>query len=110
MILITSLLMFYIFRALARSYSNNNRVATGIGRFFEPIVIYIRDDIAIPNIGAIHAIFVNSLFLHMVFNIFWFNPLGVNVTGNIAVTFALALLTFLITNLTGTKDLLETHF
>ena len=37
-------------------------------------------------------------------NIFGLTPLGVNVTGNIAVTFALALLTFLITNFTGTKD------
>lgn len=31
-------------------------------------------------------------------------PLGVNVTGNIAVTFGLAIVTFLITNFTGTKD------
>ena len=109
MILITSLLMFYIFRALARSYSNNNRVATGIGRFFEPIVIYIRDDIAIPNIGEKKYMqympFLLTVFFFIWFlNIFGLTPLGVNVTGNIAVTFALALLTFLITNLTGTKD------
>jgi len=31
-------------------------------------------------------------------------PLGINVTGNIAVTFALAILTFIITNVTGKKD------
>ena len=37
-------------------------------------------------------------------NLFGLTPLGINVTGNIAVTFGLALLTFLITNLTGTKD------
>ena len=35
---------------------------------------------------------------------FGLTPFGVNVTGNIAVTFALALLTVLITNFTGTKD------
>lgn len=109
MILITALLMFYIFRALARSYSNNNGVATGIGRFFEPIVIYIRDDIAIPNIGEKKYMqympFLLTVFFFIWFlNIFGLTPLGVNVTGNIAVTFALALLTFLITNLTGTKD------
>jgi F-type H+-transporting ATPase subunit a len=37
-------------------------------------------------------------------NILGLTPLGINVTGNIAVTFCLALLTFLLTNLTGTKD------
>ena len=109
MILITALLMFYIFRALARSYINNNGVAAGIGRFFEPIVIYIRDDIAIPNIGEKKYMqympFLLTVFFFIWFlNIFGLTPLGVNVTGNIAVTFALALLTFLITNLTGTKD------
>jgi F-type H+-transporting ATPase subunit a len=37
-------------------------------------------------------------------NIFGLTPLGVNVTGNIAITFSLALLTFLITNFTGNKN------
>ena len=92
-----------------RSYINNNGVAAGIGRFFEPIVIYIRDDIAIPNIGEKKYMqympFLLTVFFFIWFlNIFGLTPLGVNVTGNIAVTFALALLTFLITNLTGTKD------
>ena len=50
MILITALLMFFLFRGLGKSYGENNGVAKGVGRFFEPIVLYIRDDIAIPNI------------------------------------------------------------
>ena len=37
-------------------------------------------------------------------NILGLSPLGINVTGNIAVTFGLALLTFLITNLTANKN------
>ena len=49
--------------------------------------------------------FLLTVFFFICFlNIFGLTPLGVNVTGNIAVTFALALLTFLITNFTGTKD------
>ena len=43
--------MFFLFRSLASSYKTNGGIAAGVGRFFEPIVIYIRDDIAIPNIG-----------------------------------------------------------
>ena len=50
-ILLVSILMFYLFRSLARSYNDNNQIAKGVGRFFEPIVIYIRDEIAIPIIG-----------------------------------------------------------
>jgi F-type H+-transporting ATPase subunit a len=37
-------------------------------------------------------------------NLFGLTPLGINVTGNIAVTFCLALITFVITNLTAKKD------
>ena len=50
-IILVSLLMFLLFTSLANSYKSNNGISKGIGRFFEPIIIYIRDDIAIPNIG-----------------------------------------------------------
>ncbi|MCK8481815.1 F0F1 ATP synthase subunit A [Psychroserpens algicola] len=109
MILITGLLMFFLFRGLAKSYSNNGGIAKGVGRFFEPIILYIRDDIAIPNIGKEKYMkympFLLTVFFFIWFlNIFGLTPLGVNVTGNIAVTASLALLTFLLTNFTGTKD------
>ncbi|MFT6933774.1 MAG: F-type H+-transporting ATPase subunit a [Maribacter sp.] len=109
MIFITGLLMFFLFRGLAKSYAKNGGIPTGVGRFFEPIVLYIRDDIAKPNIGEKkhkrYMPYLLSIFFFIWFlNIFGLTPLGVNVTGNIAITFALALLTFLFTNLTGTKD------
>jgi len=101
--------MFLLFTSLAKSYVKNNGIASGIGRFFEPIVLYIRDDIAIPNIGEKkykkYMSFLLTIFFFIWFlNMFGLTPLGVNVTGNIAVTVSLALLTFLITNFTGTKD------
>ena len=109
MIMITGLLMLWLFTSLARSYAKNGGVPTGAGRFFEPIVLYIRDDIARPNIGEKHyrkyMPFLLTIFFFIWFlNMFGLTPLGINVTGNIAITFALALLTFLITNFTGTKD------
>ena len=108
-ILFTALLMILLFQSLARSYAKNGLIAQGIGRFFEPIVIYIRDEIAIPNIGEKHyrkyMSFLLTLFFFVWFlNILGLTPLGINVTGNIAVTFCLATLTFLITNLTAKKD------
>ena len=109
MILFTGLLMFWLFRSLARSYSRNDGIATGAGRFFEPIIIYIRDDIARSNIGEKryqkYMPFLLTIFFFIWFlNMFGLTPFGVNVTGNIAITTALAILTFLITNFTGTKD------
>ncbi len=108
-ILLVSILMFFLFVSLAKSYRTNNGVSKGIGRFFEPIILFIRDDIAIPNIGLKK--YKNYMsFLLTVFFFVWFlnmlglTPLAVNVTGNIAVTFSLALLTFLITNLTANKN------
>ncbi|MCX2718571.1 F0F1 ATP synthase subunit A [Lentiprolixibacter aurantiacus] len=109
MIMITGLLMFLLFRGLAKSYAKNGGIPKGIGRFFEPIVLYIRDDIAIATIGEKrykkYMSFLLTIFFFIWFlNMFGLTPLGVNVTGNIAITTALAILTFLITNLTGTKD------
>ncbi len=109
MIFITGLLMFWLFSSLARSYAKNNGVPTGVGRFFEPIVLYIRDDIARPNIGEKrykkYMPFLLTIFFFIWFlNMFGMTPLGINVTGNIAITTALAILTFVITNFTGTKD------
>ena len=107
--LATALLMFLLFRGLARSYARNGSIAAGIGRFFEPIILYIRDDIAIPNIGEKHHKKYMSFLLTIFFFIWFLNilglgPLGINATGNIAVTFGMALLTFLITNFTANKN------
>ncbi len=73
------------------------------------LVVYIRDEIAIPNIGEKHykkyMSFLLTVFFFVWFlNLFGLTPLGVNVTGNIAVTFALAILTFLITQFSGNKN------
>jgi F-type H+-transporting ATPase subunit a len=107
-IIFTSIIMFFLFKGLADSYKKNNLVANGIGRFFEPIVLYVRDEIAIPNIGEKYYKNYMSYLLTLFFFIWFLNilgltPLGINVTGNIAVTSCLALITFLITNLTAKK-------
>ncbi|MDG3583331.1 F0F1 ATP synthase subunit A [Galbibacter sp. CMA-7] len=107
--LLVSILMFLLFRGLAKSYSKNSGIPTGIGRFFEPLVVFVRDEIAIPNIGEKkykkYMSFLLTIFFFIWFlNLLGMTPLGVNVTGNIAVTFGLALLTFLITTFTANKN------
>ena len=108
MIILTGLLMFLLFAGLGKSYKKNGSIATGVGRFFEPIVLYIRDEIAIPNIGQKHyrkyMSFLLTIFFFVWFlNMFGLTPLGVNVTGNIAVTAALAIIAYIITTFTAKK-------
>ena len=107
-ILFTALLMFVVFRGLAQSYQKNGMIASGVGRFLEPIVLYVRDEIAIPNIGEKHHRRFMGYLLTLFFFIWFLNllgltPFGINVTGNIAITFCLAMITFVITTLVGKK-------
>lgn len=108
MMLVVSLIMFFLFTNLAKSYAKNGGIAKGAGRFFEPIILYIRDDIAIPNIGKNYKKYMSYLLTIFFFvwflNLFGLTPLGVNVTGNIAITAGLALITYLITTFTANKN------
>ena len=81
----------------------------GLGRFLEPLVLFVRDEIAIPNIGEqkykrYMSYLLTVFFFVWVINLLGLTPLGVNVTNNIAVTFALAMITYLITTFTGNKN------
>ena len=108
MIIVTGILMFFAFVGMAKSFKKGP-IVTGAGRFLEPIILYIRDEIAIPNIGINkykkYMPYLLTVFFFVWFlNLFGLTPLGVNVTGNIAVTFALALITFIITQFSGNKN------
>lgn len=107
MILVTSLLLIFIFGGIARNYKKS-LVPSGAAKILEPVILFIRDDIAKPNIGTNYKKYMSYLltifFFILFLNIFGLMPFGINVTGNIAITFALALLTFLITQFTANKN------
>ena len=104
----TALFMLWLFISLARSYKTNKGISKGMGRFFEPVVLYVRDEIARPNIGKNYKKYMSFLltifFFVLFLNLLGLTPMGINVTGNIAITFSLALLTFIITNVTANKN------
>ena len=107
-ILLMSLFIFFLFKKMAKRYKKGLNPG-GSAKFLEPIVLFIRDDIAIPNIGEKHYKKYMSYLLTIFFFIFFLNlagmtPLGISVTNNIAITFALAMCTFLITQFTGNKN------
>lgn len=106
-IMLTVLILFSLFRGMANSYKN--QLPTGFGRFMEPLIIFVRDEIAIPNIGKKnHKKFMN--YLLTVFFFVWFlnlaglMPFGLNITGNVAITFSLAIMTFILTQMNGNKN------
>ena len=103
---ISAMLLVIVFVSVAKGYQKNaGKAPTGVQSFFEPIVIYIRDEIAVKMIGPKYERFMP--YLLTVFFFIWFNnllgliPGGANLTGNIAVTLMLALITFIITTASG---------
>ena len=98
---VSMLLLILIFGASARAY-----------KYTEPLVVFIRDEVARPNIGEKH--YKRFLpFLLTLFFFIWINnlmglipffPFSANLSGNIAFTLVLAVITFVITTLVGNKD------
>ncbi|QNJ97459.1 F0F1 ATP synthase subunit A [Constantimarinum furrinae] len=101
-----------IFLLSARSYKkSNNNLPSGIGKFMEPIILFIRDEVAIPNIGE-KKYMKYMPFLLTLFFFIWINnviglipvfPFSSNLSGNIAFTVTLALFTFIITLFSSKK-------
>jgi len=111
--LFAAIIGLWIFLALARSYKKTGiSHPRGIQSFLEPVVLFIRDDVAIPNIGEHkyekYMPYLLSVFffilLNNIFGLIPFPPpFGANVTGNVGITFVLALCTFLITQFSGNR-------
>jgi F-type H+-transporting ATPase subunit a len=108
MLLINAALMLLVFTAVAKGYKKNQGKAPGgIQSFFEPIIVFVRDEVVKPNIGHHYEKFfpyILTLFFFILFgNLLGLLPGAGNLTGNIAVTLTLAVLTFIITNVSGNK-------
>jgi F-type H+-transporting ATPase subunit a len=110
--LISCAILFLIFISIAGSYKKRAGLAPkGMQSFFEPLILFIRDDIAKPCIGEAHFKTFMPFLLSVFFFIFFNNllglvpllPGGANVTGSISVAMVLALFTFFYTNISGNK-------
>lgn len=112
-ILISGALMIFLFISIAKSYKRReNEAPKGLQSLLEPLILFIRDDIAKNSIGEKNyerfTPFLLSVFFFILINnlmgLIPIFPGGANVTGNITVTMALALFTFIITTFTGNKN------
>ncbi|OBX22617.1 F0F1 ATP synthase subunit A [Gelidibacter algens] len=106
--LVAGILMLLLFGGLARQYKKT-AIPKGFGRVLEPLVIYVRDEIARPNVGEKHyrkftGYLLTVFFFIWVLNLMGLTPLGFNVTGQLAVTAALAVFTLIIYTVSGNAD------
>lgn len=103
-------LMLYIFVTMARGYARNpNEAPKGLSNALEPLILFIRDEVAHPALGHNTNRFMPFL-LSVFFFIFFSNLLGLipfiggfNITGTLGVTLVMATMVFLITSFSGNK-------
>jgi F-type H+-transporting ATPase subunit a len=110
---ISIIILCWMFLSLAKIYKRNpNRAPKGFQNMMEAVIVFIRNEIAIPLIGAqkYHKYFpylLTLFFFILLNNLMGLVPVfpgGANVTGNIAVTMILALITFFVVSLSANKD------
>ncbi|MEM1257724.1 MAG: F0F1 ATP synthase subunit A [Bacteroidota bacterium] len=112
MMWVSVLVLLLIFVSAARVYKKSeNNIPTGIAGFVEPLIVFVRDEIARPMIGE-HKYKRYMPYLLTIFFFIWINNIfglipilnGANLSGNIAFTCTLAVFTFIITTVSGNKN------
>ncbi len=110
-IFVTIFIMFLLFFTVAKGYKKRGIGAPkGLQSFMEPLVLFIRDEVARPSIGKHADRFMP--FLLTVFFFVWISNLlglvpflgGLNITGTLSITIVLAAVVFVITTINGNKN------
>ncbi|CAH1000066.1 ATP synthase subunit a [Neolewinella maritima] len=108
--LLSAFLLILLWGAVAAKYKKNEgRAPSGIQSLMEPFFVFLRDEISIPMIGEKHyerfQPFIMTIFFFVLFcNLFGLIPIfpgSSNVTGNIGVTMALAVISAVVAYVHG---------
>lgn len=107
--LISVVLLLLIMISVANKYKKNGamKAPSGFQNALEPVIMFVRDEVAKPNLGHKYTRYMPLLLT--VFFFIWINnllgllPGGANFTGNIAVTAALSLVSFIVIVASGNK-------
>lgn len=115
--LLIFILLLLMFRSIAKKYAQNEgRAPSGMQGFIEPIFLFIQEEVCKPFLGhkwENYQPFIMSLFFFILaLNLFGQVPFfgGSNVTGNLSVTFVLAIFAFFVVSLSGNKHYWEHIF
>lgn len=109
---VAGFLTLFVFLAQVRRYKSGfGRTSAPKGalqNLLETLVVFIRDEVAKPNIGEKHLKFtpylLTAFFMILFMNLFGLVPWGVSSTADVTVTAVLALTTFLVTQVSASKD------
>ncbi len=110
-LLLVMVIMVFIFLRVAKRYKKREGQAPkGIQNLFEPLILFVRDDIAVPSIGKQKADKFTPFLLSVFFFIWFANLLGLipflvgfNIAGTMSITLVLAVVVFVITTINGNK-------
>jgi F-type H+-transporting ATPase subunit a len=87
--------------------TREGKAPSGLGNGLEALVLFLRNEVVIPNVGAHgngYVPYLLTLFFFILFaNLLGLVPYGATATGNISVTGALAIVTFVVIELAGMK-------
>ncbi len=96
-------LLVWVMLSVAKRYKKGEGVVSapkGLQSLLEPVIIFVEDDIAKPNLGAKHRKYLPYLltvfFFILINSLVGLIPGTANVTGNIAFTFILAVISFVV--------------
>lgn len=109
-LLFTAIVLILLFTSIAKTYKTQGVTTAPRGKqsFFEPLITFVRDDIAKGNIGHGSDKYVPYLltvfFLILINNVLGLIPVSANLTGNIAFTLVMAVCTLVIVNINGNKN------
>lgn len=94
-------------RAMKGKYTN--KAPSGLANAMEAMILYFRDEVVRRNIGhgadAYTGYILTLFFFILAMNVFGLLPFGATATGNFMVTGALALVTFVVTEISGMRAL-----
>lgn len=111
-IFLTIFIMLFLFGSVAKSYKKRGNLTSpsGLQSFMEPLILFIRDEVAVPSIGEKKADKFVPFLLTIFFFIWISNMLGLipfiggfNITGTLSVTMVLATIVFIITTVNANK-------
>lgn len=101
--LIALALLVWVMLYMAKKYRSGQGVTTapkGVQNLIEPVITFVRDEVAKPNLGAKYQKYfpylITVFFFILINNLVGLIPGSANVTGNIAFTMVLAVISFII--------------
>jgi F-type H+-transporting ATPase subunit a len=102
--ILASVILVILMLKVAGAYKTHGskKAPKGFQGLVEPVIIFMRDEVVKPNIPGKHAdrftpFILTIFFFILINNLFGLLPGSANVTGNLAVTAALALISFIAT-------------